>query len=117
MLELNDCTGFRFNVRDVQIASDSFSPYLLPVRGEAVFPIAMPLSFRLPPWIAVADAHMRPMPHPLTSAFGDNACVAACAKSTHSGLGLAATLLKYRELHNSLQDISMPRHDDAACIG
>src|SRR5277367_2917321 len=53
----------------------------LPVGGKAIFPLAMPLGFRLPPGIAMCDGFMRPMPNQLSSALRNNLPTAFGASS------------------------------------
>ena len=73
MLELDYKTMFGTHVCNMQFTGLLIRQKdFLPFSREFVFPVAVPLRFRLPPAVAHLRITMRPMVYFLRSAFGNN---------------------------------------------
>ena len=70
MLDFYDQPGLRLDIGDMSFLRLVIDLYgLLSVRRKAVFPLKMPVSFTLQPWIAIGLAFVRPVPRDKATAF------------------------------------------------
>ncbi len=71
VLELDHPTVRRLDVSNMQLAVFIARRDLLPILGEVVFPVSMPLGFILPPMVAMSLASMSPVPNSTSTAPRD----------------------------------------------
>lgn len=99
MLKLEYPTTIGLNIRDMSLAIGGAVNDFLPVKGKLTFPGAVPLSFVLPPRVAMLPSLVSPVPNPELSALRNNRAGAARAPTLLAGLRLLALSIDQCKSH------------------
>jgi hypothetical protein len=100
VLKLDDAAMRRLHIGDVLLPILGPMNDLLPFGGKFVFPSAMPFGLVLPPWIALADSVMGPMPHSAFPTFRHHLGAASRAFATKTRFGFTAESFNKCKFHD-----------------